>query len=596
MGGRSVAFKISAIQHLTVGGNFPIRSLARAGTLGAVVLLAAACGGDSGGLFRDVTAESGVRFRYRSDIVESKLIATMGGGAALGDYDNDGKLDLFLVNSVRKAKAKSNEGNCGALYRNRGDGTFEDVTGRSGIRQCGWGVGAWWVDLDNDGRLDLYVTNLGSNELWHNEGGGKFTRAAAGRFPDDTRYTIPAAFLDANRDGRLDVFLGNYVVTSVREEAMRPLSNQKLPDEYDPPGSSFHIQNPDGTWTDATSASGIRVARGRAIGAIAFDFDGDGITDLYVADDQSPNYLYRGRGDGSFDDVSAETGADAPPTGPTAFGRKYRSGMGLASADYDGDGRPDLFITNFANEPNTLYRNVDGQLFENVEEKAGLAAPSLPLSAWGCNFLDYDNDGQPDLFVSNGQILPAWLYSFLRVFSKKTSNYHIGDASYRQPQHLFHNRGDGTFELVPPARLGSLGRIRRAGRGSAAGDLDGDGRLDLVLNPISDAAMVFLNQTPGSGHWIEILPVADGDPRTPLHAKVRLSWGGRTAVQEFTIQPSYASGSWVPLHFGLGAATRIDGLVVEWPEGTRNELPAPAVDRAYRVSRRGITAGLAGPK
>jgi hypothetical protein len=374
------------------------------------------------------------------------------------------------------------------------------------------------------------------------------------------------------------------------------LSKQKLPDEYDPPGSSFFLQNGDGSWTEATRPSGLTVARGRAIGALALDYDGDGITDLYVADDQSPNYLYRGKGDGTFEDVSAETGADSPAGGPTAFGRKYRSGMGLASADYDGDGRPDLFITNFANEPNTLYRNVDGQLFENVEERAGLASASLPLSAWGCNFFDYDNDGRPDLFVSNGQILPTWLYWFLRFFSKKTANYHIGDPSYRQPQHLFHNRGDGTFERVPPERLGRLGRIRRAGRGTAAGDLDGDGRLDLILNPISDDAMMFRNETPGTGHWIEILPVADGDPRTPLHAKVRVGFSGRAAVQEFTIQPSYASGSWVPLHFGLGAADRIESLRVEWPEGRRSELPPPAMDRAYRVSRRGISVGLAGMK
>ena len=535
-------------------------------------------------------------FEYRSDIVEAKLIATMGGGAALGDYDNDGRPDLFLVNSVRKARAASNEGNCGRLYRNRGDGTFEDATARSGIRQCGWGVGAFWVDLDNDGRLDLYVTNLGSNELWHNEGNGTFRKAPPGRFPDDRRYSIPAAFLDANRDGKLDVFIGNYVVTSLEEEAARTLSRQKLPDEYDPPGGSFFLQREDGTFVDATAASGANARRGRTIGAIAFDYDGDGVTDLYVVDDQSPNYLYRGRGDGTFEDVSAQTGADAPSSGRTAFGRRFRSGMGLTVADYDGDGWTDVFITNFANEPNTLYRNVEGQIFENVEERAGLAAPSLNLSAWGCNFLDYDNDGRPDLFVSNGQILPTWLYWFLRFFSKKTTNYHIGDPSYRQPQHLFHNRGDGTFERVREDILGDLGAIKRAGRGSAVADLDGDGRLDLVLSPISDPVMVFKNQTPGAGHWIELLPVADGDPRTPLHAKVRIGFGGRTVLQEFTIQPSYASGSYVPLHFGLGFATRLDSLRVTWPEGTVSEIPPPAVDRAYRVSRRGISAGLAGLK
>jgi enediyne biosynthesis protein E4 len=548
-------------------------------------------------LFQNVTGPSGIHFRYRSDLIEAKLIATMGGGAALGDFDNDGRLDLFLPNSVRKARAKSNADNCGKLYRNEGGGRFEDVTARSGIRQCEWAFGAYWVDLDNDGWLDLYITNLGGNELWHNNGDGTFSRAPAGRFPDDRRFSIGAAFLDANRDGRLDVFVGNYVVASLAEESKRTITQQMLPDEYDPPGNSFWIQRPDGTFEDATARAGLSATRGRNIGAIAFDYDGDGVTDLYLADDQSPNYLFRGRGDGTFEDVSTQTGTDAPTEGQTAFGRKYRSGMGLAVADYDGDGWPDLFVTNFANEPNTLFHNLDGQLFEETDAKAGLAAPSIPLSAWGCEFFDYDNDGWPDLFVSNGQILQRWLYWFMRVFSKKARNYNIGERSYRQLQHLFRNRGDGTFEKVDPRRMGDLGSIKLAGRGTAVGDLDGDGRLDLVLEPLSDAVVILRNTTPHPGHWIEILPVGSGDGRTPLHARVRVAFGGRTQIQEFTIQPSYASGSWVPLHFGLGAASRVESVRVSWPDGTVETHPGPAVDRAYRVSKReGLMPGLAGRK
>ena len=562
-----------------------------------LALFGAACARRDPGIFRDTTTSSGLAFRWRSDVVEAKLVATMGGGAALGDFDNDGHLDLFLPNSVRRYKAASNDGNCGKLYRGRGDGSFEDVTARSGIRQCGWGHGAYWVDLDNDGWLDLYVTNLGENELWHNNGDGTFTKAPPGRFPDDRRFSIGAAFLDADRDGLLDVFIGNYVVTTLAEEAGRTLSDQKLPDEYDPPGCSLHLQRPGGAFVDVTKAAGVDVEKGRAIGAIAFDFNGDGITDLYIADDQAPNYLYRGRGDGTFEEVSAETGTDAPPEGPTAFGRRYRSGMGLAVADYDGDGWPDLFITDFANEPNTLYRNLEGQLFEETDARAGLAAPSMPYSKWGCNFLDYDNDGWPDLFVSNGQILPRWLYWYLRLFSKKAANYNIGERTYRQPQQLFHNRGDGTFEKVSAKSMGDLGRILLSGRGTAAGDLDGDGRLDLVLAPIDDRVCVFRNETPRTGHWIEILPVCAGCGRTPLHAKVAVFFGGRRAMQEFTIQPSYASGSYVPLHFGLGAAAQIDAVEITWPEGTTQRLAGPGIDRAYRVSRQdGLMEGLRGPK
>ena len=500
----------------------------------ATCATAAACAHRAPGLFRDVTKASGVDFEFRSDMVESKLIATMGGGVAAGDFDNDGKVDLFLPNSVRWAKAgkESNGGNCGKLYRGRGDGTFEDVTARSRIRQCGWGHGAYWVDLDNDGWLDLYVTGLGPKELWHNNGDGTFTLLPLDKTPDDRRYSIPAAFLDANRDGLLDVFIGNYVVTSLKDEQARTMTTQKSPGEYDSPGSSFHIQRADHTWEEATASSGVDTAAARALGAVAFDYNGDGITDLFVVGDQTRNYLYRGRGDGTFEDVSVETGTEAPTVGPTAFGLRYRSGMGLAVADYDGDGRPDIFITNFAREPNTLYRNVEGQAFEETDDKAGLAAPALPYSAWGCNFLDYENDGWPDVFVSNGQILPRWVYYLMRAFSKNAAHYSIGEPTYRQPQHLFRNRGDGTFEQMKPDVMGDLGGIKRAGRGSAAVDLDGDGRLDLILAPVSDAVQVFRNETPRAGHWLEILPVCAGCGRTPLHARVTVSAGGRKRTEE----------------------------------------------------------------
>jgi len=527
----------------------------------------------TGSLFRDATRESGVRFRFHGDFYDAKLIPTMGGGIAAADYDGDGWTDLFFVTQIAHAKNGVNRRpqrleDCSKLFRNRGDGTFEDATERSGIRACGWGISAMWADLDSDGLPDLVVGNSGGNTVWHNLGGGRFA-LVRGSGLESGKMTIGLAALDADGDGVPDVYLGNYLDTDPEREGKIGFE-VKTPDEYPGQDNAFLRGRGDLTFVDQTEASGTRDPGSKTIGAVAVDYDGDGRTDLYVANDQWRNSLFHNEGGGRFRDVSEETGTGYPAEGATAFGRRTRSGMGLVCADLDGDGRPDLYVTNYADEPDTLYRNVEGQLFEEADRKAfgGDRDPTIPLSKWGTVAIDYDNDGRDDLAVSSGQILSRLWAVIGSWVNPKARNFAIGEKSYAQRQFLFRNvsePGAMKFEDVSGA-AGDLGRLCLVGRGLAAADLDGDGRVDLAYNPITHDAVILRNEAP-AGNAIEILPVAGADRRTALGAVVRVA--GR--AREFSVAPSYASGSWLPLHFGIGKAVAAPASV-RWPDGTIQEL------------------------
>jgi len=538
----------------------------------------------TGSLFTDVTEASGIRFRFHGDLIDAKLIPTMGGGAALADFDGDGNLDLVLVQQVKSATKWRKAGRtqplaeCTRLFRNRGDGTFDDVTERSGVVACGWGVTAMWADLDNDGFPDLVIGNAGeANLVFRNKGDGTFERMEKTGL-EGGKFTVALAALDIDGDGLPDVYIGNYLETDPDRESKAKATSFMTPDEYK--GQDNQMLRNLGGWKfeDVTDASGTRDPGSKTIGAVALDYDGDGKTDLYVSNDQWRNTLFHNEGGGRFRDVSDETGTGYPEEGSTtAFGRRTRSGMGLAVADFDGDGRPDLYVTNYANEPNTLYRNVEGATFAESEIEAfgGGNDPVLPLSKWGVAALDWDNDGRDDLAVSSGQILPRLFTVVAQWFNPAAKNFAVGERSYAQRQFLFHNEsapGAIKFRDVS-AESGDLGRLCIVGRGLASGDLDGDGREDLVFNPIDVPAIVLRNTAPG-GRALEILPVAGADRKTVLGTKITV--GGR--AKEFYIVPSYASGSWLPLHFGLGTAASAR-VTVQWPDGTAQdlgELPAGA--------------------
>ncbi|MGH9441186.1 MAG: CRTAC1 family protein [Thermoanaerobaculia bacterium] len=527
----------------------------------------------TGSLFRDVTKRSGVSFQFRGDFLDAKLIPTMGGGVAAADYDGDGWVDLFFVTQIAHSKLGVRRGaedlaTCGKLYRNRGDGTFRDATEESGIRACGWGISAMWADLDSDGFPDLVVGNAGGNTLWRNRGDGTFEQVRASGL-ENGKMTIGLAAADFDGDGIPDVYVGNYLDTDPLRESKSGFS-VKTPDEY--PGQDNALYRGTGglRFEDATMVSGTADPGSKTICAAALDYDGDGRPDLYVANDQWRNTLFHNEGGGRFRDVSEETGTGYPPEGPTAFGRRTRSGMGLVAEDLDGDGRPDLYVSNYAGEPNTLYRNVEGQLFEESDRAAFGAEhdPTLPLSKWGVVALDYDNDGRDDLAVSSGQILSRFWTVVGTWVNPQARKFGIGEKSYAQRQFLFRNDsrpGEMKFEDVS-AVSGDLGRLCIVGRGLAAADFDGDGKLDLVYNPIDRPAILLRNEAP-AGNAVEILPIAGADRRTVLGSVVTVG----TRVKQFFVQPSYASGSWLPLHFGIGTATSAHATV-KWPDGSVQDL------------------------
>lgn len=555
--------------------------------IAAAALLAATVRSSPGGAatitFSDATKASGVRFPFKTDLRRGRMIATMGGGVAAADFDGDGFLDLFFTGSAANAK-KPQKGPCGALYRNRGDGTFSDVTAASGIRACGWQMGAHWVDVDSDGRPDLIVAGLDCTRVWRNEGGGVFRDVTKELGIDVGRqFTIGVAAADAEGHGRVDLYFLGYLETTPEKERSFPQFQIRMPEDYAGETGILFRQRDDGRFEGVAASAGADNAGGRGTGAVFFDYDGDGKADLFVANDRASNRLYRNRGDGTFSDVTDETGSGAR-------GAKARAGMGIAIGDPFGSGRPDIYVTNFSGETNTYYRNLEGVLFDDATEATGSGRQSWPYVQWGTGFADFDDDGLPDLFAVSGHLVPHLLAKIAGLFNHRhLSDMFQGDQAYREPISLWRNAG-GKFEDAA-AGSGDLGKTRLCARGSAAGDFDGDGRLDLAVSAISGGARIFRNTTAGNGHAIEILPAAGAGRRTPLGTKVRILAGGATQAQEFILQPSYASGSWVPLHFGLGSAARVDAIEIVPPGETKARwtLRGVEADRLYLLRDGSLT-------
>jgi len=527
-------------------------------------------------LFRDVTREAGIAFQHHAAPEKKFIVESMSGGVALLDYDGDGLLDVYLTDSLTVDTAKDPKAARSALYRNRGQWRFEDVTDKAGVGHPGWAMGVCTADVDGDGRQDIYVTGLGRNYLYRNNGDGTFTDVAGAAGVTGGGWAAGCGFADYDRDGRLDLFVSRYVKIDLanlpefgkgKTCTYRGIAVQcgprGLPGETD---LLFHNEG-DGRFTEVSAKAGVHDPREHfGMGIAWVDFDEDGWLDLYVANDSGPNYLYLNQKDGTFKEVGFPMAVAVSEDGGE------QGSMGVAVGDYDNSGRFSVFVTNFAEEYNALYHN-DGTHFTDVSFRSKTAASSLPYVGWGTAFFDYDNDGWLDLVAVNGHVYPQ--------LDKSRSG---AAAGYRQRKLLYHNRGDGTFDEVA-AQFGPVLMEERASRGLAVGDLDNDGRLDLVINDLDGSPQVLRNEGTGAGGWLTVKLKGKGTNTDALGAVVKVKAGPLAMRRVVLSGTSYLSQDDMRAHFGLGKAAQADSLEVRWPDGTTTRLENVKANRIVEIEQ-----------
>ncbi len=503
--------------------------------------------------FVDASAAVGLSdIHYPADLKDAKIIGTMGGGVAWGDYDGDGDPDLYVTQGVGKYRAGRPSSTCGLLFRNDGEAGFEETTVDSGIEACGWGSGALFEDVDLDGDLDLFLTFVGENQMWVNRGDGTFEEKGRDWGLSAPGYNSGAAFLDVDDDGDLDLYVTRYVATTMEDELEWPSLKLRMPEDYEAPDNALFRQDTPGRWTEITERAGVADSEGRSLGVVAVDFDRDDRPDLFVANDRGPNTLFQNLGDGTFADVTASAGVGVGPDG------HWESAMGVAVADVDSNGYPDILVTNYVTEPNSLFVNLGEFVFTDETRDRGLFHSSLPWVGWGAEFVDFDNDGSLDLYVANGHIVPN-LISRLGYWLNRNELIHAyTQGGYRQPVLLYRGRV-GKFEYIETGEAGLVGR-RVAARGSAAADVDGDGRLDLFILslPQGSPSVLLHNQSPRTGHWVQFELRQRNHRGGALASRARLHYADTVQWIDVPSGGSYLSGSALPLHAGLGNAPRVD--------------------------------------
>jgi hypothetical protein len=532
--------------------------------------------------FREVAKESGLEavtvFGGRD--ANRYLLETTGCGVAFLDYDDDGWLDVFLVNGTTLEGFPKGREPTNHLYRNRGDGTFEDVTRKAGLAESGWGQGVCAGDYDNDGHVDLFVSYYGQNHLYRNRGDGAFedVTAKAGLLSKRLRWNTGCAFLDYDRDARLDLLVANYIdldlaTAPTPDSGLCRYKGVKV--ACGPPGlpggkNVLYRNKGDGTFEDVSDKAGITRNSGTyGLGVSTLDFDDDGWVDAYVANDSNPSALYRNNRDGTFTDVAVPSGCAYSQDG------KPQAGMGVAVGDYDHNGTMDVFKTNFAGDTSTLYANTGQGFCEDRTFAAGIGLNTRWLG-WGTAFVDFDKDGWLDLFLSNGHVYPE-------VVQLKT------EAGYRQRKVVYRNAG-GRFEDVSE-RLGSPVTDPRAARGSAFGDYDNDGDVDVVVNNVHERPDLYRTESDPGRHWLLVKLVGTKSNRSAIGARVRCLSGGVTQVQEVRGGGSYISQNDLRVHFGLGGSAAVDRVQVRWPSGREEEWAGVAADRILTLTE-GTGKGL----
>ena len=556
--------------------------------------------------FTDVTKEAGIHFQHSSGTRSSLLPEDMGSGAGFADIDNDGDIDLYVVNipGPFTQDADGRTGNMNVLYRNNGDSTFTNITRAAGVGHQGYGMGCVFADYDADADLDLYLTNYGANVLYRNNGDSTFTDVTETAGVDCELWSTGAAFADVDGDTDLDLYVCNYVtydleqLEQMKEESLqsgKPVPSALNPHVCEPQDNVFYRNNGDGTFTDATTEVGIAAAGGRSMQAIFSDFDSDNHLDLYVANDTSENYVYRNNGDGTFADVSAESWA-----------ADFRGSMGLTAGDYDADGDIDLFMSHWVGEENALYRNLlkeavgsqqsvvgkepfvaesdtqpphtesrkpkaESQHIRFVDESytAMLAEESIKLIGWGTMLFDYDNDGDLDIFVTNGST-----FQELRR----------PEVLIPQPDALYRNDGDGMFTDVS-ALAGIAALPHRVGRGATFGDYDNDGDVDIFIVNNHAPPTLLRNEGGNRNNWLHVKLIGTGANRDAIGAKIQVKTADQTQIREIYAGDSYMSFNSFVAEFGVGNAKRIETLQVTWQNGdtqTRHNIP---VNQRIRITQ-----------
>ena len=533
-------------------------------------------------VFSDITHAAGLdKFHHKSGTPDKgTILETPGSGVALLDYDNDGWLDIYLLNGSTFPALRGNEAAPRAmLFHNNHDGTFTDVTEKAGVANERWGFGVVVGDYDNDGWPDIYVSNFGKNRLYHNNHDGTFTDVAERAGVTLGGWSTGATWGDYDHDGYLDLFVPGYVKFDPDNPPIagkgglppglcqfRGINVMCGPRGL--PGESDHLfhNNRDGTFTDVSMKAGVSDPRGDyGLASVFVDVDDDGWIDLLVANDSVPKYLYRNKHDGTFEDVSYLSGFALNDEG------REQAAMGIAVGDYNRDGKVDFHITNFSDDYNTLYRNDGEASFNDVSFAAGIANVTIPFLGWGTGFLDYDNDGLLDIFVANGHVYPG------------VDKQDWGTTWAQRPL-LFRNLNGSKFEEVAPATGSGLAVLVSA-RGAAFGDVFNEGHIDVVLNVMDSTPVLLRNVVKNSNHWL-MLKLIGGpkSPRDAIGAKVFVTTGTIRQRADVFSGGSYASSSDQRLHFGLGAATKVDKAEIFWPDGAREEIKIPVIDRTVTVA------------
>jgi hypothetical protein len=520
--------------------------------------------------FTNVTKTAGIHWVHsKASNGISTILEEAGPGVCVGDFDGDGFPDIYFVNGRDLYHRGIHLQN--ALYHNNGNGTFTDVTGKAGVPGNAYGLGCVWGDYDNDGHPDLYVTQYGKNILYHNNGDGTFTDVTETAHVDGmdfgTVFHTGATFFDYDRDGKLDLYVGGYAnFTPTSQRACKiglGVLTSCLPAVYGGTPDVLYHNNGDGTFTNVTKAAKIYQPKGLNLSVQAVDYDNDGWPDLFVANDGLEAYLYRNNHNGTFTEAGLSSGMALTSDGTTM------AAMCMSLGDYDNDGKPDLYISDFQSASDHLWHN-DGQgFFQEVSEAAGIREPTKNVLSFGGGFLDYDNDGWLDLFIANGHVYEE--------VEKTTPDVH-----YKQINSLFHNQGNGKFLEVTKSS-GDGFATPYAGRGAAFADFDNDGNVDVIVANNNDPPLLLHNSGLSGRHFVTLQLIGVKSNRDAMGARVSLKTGGSTQLREVAGGGSYLSQSDLRLHFGLGEATRVEAIEIRWPSGLRQMFRDVASDRFYVI-------------